>query len=253
MGFALRRVWSEATVLPDIAIAYQPVFDIENGSVFAYEALVRGRADESADVILHQIDADNRTAFDRRVCAMAVEQAAALGIGETDASLLINMTPTTALDIVRSLPTTVEAAGRAGLAHHRIVFELTEHTKLDLRQAYAIVQAYRAHGFRTALDDFGAGYAGLVKLAELPTDLVKIDMGLVRNIDSHAERRMIVAGMIKVLAELGRLVVAEGVETAGELATVRDLGLRLVQGFYLGRPSRTGLQREPDNIASFPH
>lgn len=245
MAVALQKVWDGTTVVPDIAIAFQPVFDIETGSAFAYEALVRGRHGEGADVILHQIDASNRAFFDERVCAAAIERACALGILDTEASLLLNITPAAALESVRSLRHTVDAANRTGLSHKRIIFELTEHTRFDLRQTYAIVMAFRAHGFRTALDDFGAGYAGLVSLAELPTDFVKIDMGLVRNIDSHPERRMIVAGIVGILGGLGRTVVAEGVETAAELESIRELGVGLVQGFHLGRPSLDELQREP--------
>ena len=104
---------------------------------------------------------------------------------------------------------------------------------------------FHAYGFRVALDDFGAGYSGLVTLAQLPTDWVKLDMALIRHIDQDGERRMIVARVVEMLRDLGREIVAEGVETTGELAAVRALGISKVQGFLLGRPSLTELQARP--------
>lgn len=75
-------------------------------------------------------------------------------------------------------------------------------------------------------------------------------MGLIRDIDTSQERRTIVGGVVRVLRDFGRTVIADGAETAAELAAIRALGITLVQGFYLGRPSRIELQRRPDNIAS---
>lgn len=234
---------------PVFDIAFQPVFDVRSNKVRAYEALVRGPNGEAAATVLSRVDQHNRHRFDQRIRVTAIEKAAALGLVQTSAALSINIMPSAVIEATRCLRHTLEAAARVGLANRRIVFEFTEDVRLDLDHARALVDTYRAYGFRCALDDFGAGYAGLLTLASVPTDFVKLDMGLIRDIDSCSDRRRIVGGMVGILKELGREVVAEGVETAGELATVTALGIPMVQGFYLGRPSLSRLQAKPRQLA----
>ena len=214
-----------------------------------YEALVRGPNGESATSILDAVDDATLHRFDQRVRVMAIEKAAALGIIPTKAGLSINILPSAVIEAERCLGHTIAAAARVGLDTNRIVFEFTEKARLDAARTRAIVETYKALGFRTALDDFGDGYAGLVTLADIPTDFVKLDIGLTRGIDSSHERQTIVYGITAMLHALGRRVVAEGIETAAELAAVRSLGIEMVQGFYLGRPSLTELQREPYGMA----
>ncbi len=228
-----------------IDIAFQPIFDLDAGGVCAYEALVRGAAGESAASVLSRVPGGLRTEFDVRVGMAAVGKAMRMGLGASGAALTINMTPATSLVAARTLLRMMEAMHDAGLAMHRMIFELTESAQLEDREARAVALAIRAHGFRLALDDFGAGYSGLVTLAQLPTDWVKLDMALIRHIDRDPARRLIVAKVVQMLRDLGREVVAEGIETPGELAAVRALGIAKVQGFLLGRPSRTELRARP--------
>lgn len=234
---------------PAIDIAFQPIFDIRDLSVHAYEALVRGAGGEGAEAVLAGLGDSDRHRFEQRVRVMAIEKAARLGIVETGASLAINILPSAVTEAERCLGQTIAAARRVGLATTRIVFELSEQSRLDVPRARALVSTYRAHGFRTALDDFGEGYAGLVTLADVPTDLVKLDIGLIHGIDGSPERQAIVRGLVGIMASLGRGVVAEGVETPAELAAVKALGIAMVQGFHLGRPSLTELQRAPYGMA----
>lgn len=230
---------------PAIDIAFQPIFDIRAGSVRAYEALVRGTNGESAAHVLAAVTEEDKHRFEQAVRVLAIEKAARLGLVQTGASLSINMTPSAVTEADKCLGPTIEAGRRVGLAPRRIIFEFTEKARLETQRSRAIVETYRGHGFRTALDDFGDGYAGLVTLADVPTDFVKLDIGLIRGIDSSPERQAIVRGVVAICAALSRGVVAEGVETSGELAMVAALGIRLVQGFHLGRPSLTKLQRAP--------
>lgn len=232
-----------------IDIAYQPVFDTRTGEARAYEALVRGANGEGAPTVLASVSESERHRFEQRVRGLAIEKAVRLGLLQTRAALAININPSAVIEAERCLGHTVATAAQLGLANRRIVFEFTENAKLDVDHARKIVDIYNAHGFRTALDDFGNGYAGLTTLADVPTDFVKLDMGLIRGIDASRERQTIVAGLLAILNSLGRRVVAEGIETSAELATVRELGIEMVQGFYLGRPSRTELQREPYRVA----
>jgi EAL domain-containing protein (putative c-di-GMP-specific phosphodiesterase class I) len=91
-------------------------------------------------------------------------------------------------------------------------------------------------GFGTALDDFGAGHAGLGLLARFQPDTIKLDMELVRGIDASLPRRMIVRSIVTMAEALKMRLIAEGVETATELAALRELGVRYVQGYFMGRP-----------------
>ena len=99
-----------------------------------------------------------------------------------------------------------------------------------------------------ALDDFGAGYAGLNSLAALTADIVKLDIALVRDIDREKRQRIIALGMIKVCQELDIDVVAEGVERPEELAVLMDAGVRYIQGYLFARPLLNQLTRDEDII-----
>ena len=127
---------------------------------------------------------------------------------------------------------------RYGFPIDRIIFEIAESERVtDIVHMRSIVEHYKQRGFLTAIDDFGAGYAGLNLLAEVRVDIVKLDMALIRHIDADPGRRAIVRGVVQVCRELSMRVVAEGVETADEYLAVCDLGVDYVQGFYLARPA----------------
>ena len=130
------------------------------------------------------------------------------------------------------------------------MFEFTENERMqDVAHVRRIVEAYRARGFTTALDDFGAGYAGLGLLADLQPDMLKLDMALIRGIDGSAARRTIVAGVLQIANALDVRCIAEGVETAAELEVLRSIGIELFQGYLLARPEREALPR-PDLTAA---
>jgi EAL domain-containing protein (putative c-di-GMP-specific phosphodiesterase class I) len=96
-------------------------------------------------------------------------------------------------------------------------------------------------GFTTAIDDFGVGFSGLSLLAEFQPDVIKVDMGLVRGIDASPPRRAIMAGVVATARALGVAVVAEGIETPAEAATLASLGISLMQGYLIARPMTAGL------------
>jgi EAL domain-containing protein (putative c-di-GMP-specific phosphodiesterase class I) len=106
----------------------------------------------------------------------------------------------------------------------------------DVGHIQKIIAEYRRIGFTTALDDFGAGYAGLGLLANFQPDLIKIDMELVRDIATSPVRKAIVAGIVKMAHDMDIAVIAEGVETEGELLALRALGIRLFQGYLFAKP-----------------
>jgi len=107
---------------------------------------------------------------------------------------------------------------------------------VDTAHVANIIETYRRMGFTTALDDFGAGHAGLNLLAKFQTDVIKLDMELIRGIDTSLPRRMIVEGLVRMFERMDIMVVAEGVETLGEYETLRNMGIRYIQGYLLARP-----------------
>jgi len=167
-----------------ITTAVQPIADIHTGRVYAYEALVRGEASQSAGEVLALVTDENRYAFDQACRVTAIEDAVRAGLLETDAKLSINFLPNAVYSPLACIRLTLETALATGLPSSRLVFEFTENEKLETAHVREIVRAYRSLGFATAIDDFGSGHAGLALLADLETDAVKLDMELVRNIDN---------------------------------------------------------------------
>jgi EAL domain-containing protein (putative c-di-GMP-specific phosphodiesterase class I) len=118
-----------------------------------------------------------------------------------------------------------------------VVLEITERASLDnVENVRSRVRTLRELGFRIAIDDLGAGYAGLTSFALLEPDIVKLDMGLIRRIDIKPVQQKLVRSMTSVCKDMGLLVVAEGIETVEERETVIDLGCDLLQGFLFARP-----------------
>ena len=218
-----------------ISMAFQPIVDLERLTVFAQEALVRGPGGESARSVLSQLTERNQHSFDQRCRITVIETAARIGV---PGRISLNFMPNAVYEPENCLRSTLRAAGKAGIAHDRLIFEVTEGQRIaDVDHLRRIVAEYRRLGFLTALDDFGAGFSGLALLAELQPDLLKIDMALVRGIDRDRVRRSIVEGIRQTAVELGVGVIAEGVETEGERDALLDLGITLQQGFLFARPA----------------
>ena len=228
-----------------IRAAFQPIVDIISGEVFAYEALVRGANGQSAGEVLSTITDANRAEFDQACRVTAIRDAVAAGILDTRAKLSINFMPTAVASPHADIQLTLRTARESGFPTNRLMFEFTEHEESNVDHLRAIVRAYRELGFTTAIDDFGVGHAGLDLLANIQTDLIKLDMRLIRGIDSSPTRQAIVEAMIVLTRRLRIGLVAEGVETEAELTTLRTLGVRLAQGYHLGRPALGALSAFP--------
>ena len=217
-------------------MAFQPIIDISAGKVWGYEALVRGTGGESAYQVLSQVNEQNRYAFDQACRVKAIELAGSK-IGDTDAKLSINFMPNAVYEPKACIRATLAAASRMQFDTSRLMFEFTENERIDdVAHVSHIVSEYRRMGFTTALDDFGAGFAGLSLLARFQTDLIKLDMELLRGIEASKVKHAIVRGLVGIAAELNITLLAEGVETEAEMTVLRSLGLRLFQGYYFARP-----------------
>lgn len=234
------------------SMAFQPIVDVSSGKIFAHEALVRGPNGEGAYTILSAVDETNRYAFDQQCRVKAIELAAALQLPEDGACLSINFLPNAVYEPKACIRLTLDAAQRTGFPLDRIIFEFTETEKLDVAHVLNIMATYKEIGFRTAIDDFGAGNAGLTLLARYQPDIVKIDMELIRGIDQDAVKRSILRHTLALLDELGITPLCEGIETAGELDVLQDLGVRLVQGYLLAKPVFEALARPSPIVPRVP-
>lgn len=222
----------------EIAMAFQPIVDLRTGRPFAHEALVRGVGGEGAATVLARVTAENRYAFDQRCRVAAIEGAVAAGLLETDARLSINFLPDAVYSPLACIQLTLRTAAACGLPTDRLIFEFTENEQMgDPSHVARIIETYQAMGFGTALDDFGAGYAGLSLLARFQPDIIKLDMELIRGVENSEPRRQIVAHLFAMCRDLGLTVIAEGVETRAELEVLAAMGIRYVQGFLLAKPA----------------
>jgi EAL domain-containing protein (putative c-di-GMP-specific phosphodiesterase class I) len=219
-------------------MAFQPIVDVEAGQVYAYEALVRGEKGEPAGWVLEQVHPETMYAFDQLCRVRALEHASRLKLADSGARLSINFFPGAVYSAEACLRLTLGTADALGFPKDRLIFEITENERVrDRKHIQSIVEAYRKHGFLMALDDFGAGYSGLNLLADLSADLLKLDMDLIRNIDTRPAARQIVRAVHLLCRELGVGLIAEGVETEAEFWTLRECGVSLMQGYLLARPA----------------
>ncbi len=218
-------------------MAFQPIVDCQAARVWGYEALVRGPSGEGAAAILSQVTEATLYKFDQACRVRAIEMAGRMLASDEDTRLSINFMPNAVYEPSACIRASLAAAQRVGLSKHRLMFEFTENERFaDVAHLQLILREYKRQGFLTALDDFGAGYAGLNLLASLQPDIIKIDMDLIRSIDRDAVRQTIVAGILTIARRLDIQVIAEGIETEAEMMVLRAAGVRLFQGFFLAKP-----------------
>ncbi len=215
--------------------AYQPIVDLDRKAVFAHEALVRGPAGEGAMTVLSQVDEHNRYRFDQACRVKAIKGASELGMQQP---LSINFLPNAIYKPEVCIRTTLEAARVHNFPLDRIIFEVTEGERVDDGPWFAeILREYKRCGFKTAIDDFGAGYAGMKLLSDFQPDMIKIDMDLIRNVQANRARQAIVHSLVRLCEELDIQVIAEGIETPGERDWLYDNGIRLMQGYLFAKPA----------------
>lgn len=218
----------------EFSMAFQPFVEAGTARVFGYEALVRGAKGEPASEVLGRVNDSNRYRFDQACRVKAIELAHELGL---TGILSINFLPNAIYRPETCIRTTLEAAKKVGFAHERLMFEVTEVERVkDHAHLRGIFDEYKKQGFHTAIDDFGAGFAGLNMLASFQPDFIKLDMELTRNIDKDPVRQAIVAGITETCRALQLTMIAEGIETREEYAYLAGKGVRLFQGYFFARP-----------------
>jgi len=223
----------------ELRFAFQPIVDIGERRIVAYEALVRGPNGEGAAQVLRRVTRENLYLFDQSCRNEAIRGASRLGIRER---ISINFLPNAVYHPSTCIRSTLAAARECEFPIENIIFEVSEGERVqDRDHLVRIIRAYDELGFCTAIDDFGAGYAGLELLAGYQPDILKLDMGLVRGIDSSRPRQAILKGIQTMCAELDAQLLAEGIETPAERDYLAASGIRLMQGYLFGRPDMRAL------------
>ncbi|WP_291000138.1 EAL domain-containing protein [Hoeflea sp.] len=225
-------------------MAFQPIYDSANGRVWGYEALVRGTDGAGAGSVLSRVTPEQKYLFDQACRVKAIELASGLFPRGEELRLSINFMPNAVYEPAACLRATLIAAKRFDFPRSAIMFEFTEDEEIsDTAHLSNIIAEYRKQGFLTAIDDFGAGYAGLGLLVEFQPDLIKIDMKLIRGIDTSRARQAVVAGIVGIARALDIIVLAEGIETEEEFMVLKAAGITLFQGYWFARPSFEMLPR----------
>lgn len=218
----------------DFTFAFQPIVELSSGEIYGYEALVRGVDGAGAFSVLSKVNDENRYAFDQACRVKAIALAARLGMKQV---LSINFLPNAVYEPAHCIRSTLQAAREHGFPIDRIMFEITESERVhDANHLTRIFEYYRQQGFITALDDFGAGHAGLNLMASFIPHTLKLDMELVRDIDGSRVKQIIVGGLIDICNQLDIRILAEGVETAAEMEYFLQHGVTLMQGYYFAKP-----------------
>ena len=213
-----------------IRTVFQPIVDLETLAVVGVEALSRfpGSPPRGPDVWFGEA----ATLGVGTRLELAALTAALKYLPDLDPELYVslNVSPDTLLAPEFS-------AVLARHSHRRLVIELTEHVEIaDYGPIYKAIGSLRESGIKVAVDDLGAGYASLRHILTLGPDLMKLDLALTRGIHEDPARQALAACLVAFGADVGTIIVAEGIETEHELETLRRLGVRFGQGYYLGRP-----------------
>jgi EAL domain-containing protein (putative c-di-GMP-specific phosphodiesterase class I)/GGDEF domain-containing protein len=221
-----------------LTILFQPIASLRGRSVLGYEALVRGPADSALHnplVLFSAAERCQRLAELDRLCQrLATARFLAMGL---PGLLFLNMVPSLLLENDDHAERLIGQLGASGLPPQRVVLELSERYPLEdaqgLRRA---LEPYSQAGHAIAIDDLGAGYASLRLWSQLRPAYVKVDQHFVRGLDDDPVKREFVRSMGEIARGVGAQLVAEGVETAGELNVLAELGIELAQGYHLARP-----------------
>ncbi len=224
----------------ELYLRYQPVVDLDTGTVLGAEALLRWQHPErgliTPDTFLPAAEASGLVVpIGREVLDLAVGALADIPV-EALPGIAINLSPQE-LAQPHLIGRIRDALDARGIAPERLCIEITENAVLDeVEQTIATLRAVRDLGVRLAIDDFGTGYSSLSYLHRLPVDTVKIDRSFVAGLEGPDANRTIVAGIIGLGRGLALDVVAEGVETETQAATLRELGCHRAQGFLFSPP-----------------
>lgn len=226
------------------SIVYQPLFDLKANQVTSVEALMRWhhptRGHISPGVFIPLAEStgsiiDLGRMVMRRACRQLALWQTSLPGGE-NLSVAVNVSARQ-LELPDEVKALHDIIAEAGIPTSKLTIELTESTFIeDAVWLRAQLESFRALGIRIAVDDFGAGSAGLAHLRDMPFDILKIDKAYIDHLEYSSEALSLVSGVVDLAHNLNARLVAEGIETPGQMALLREMGCDYGQGFFLGRP-----------------
>lgn len=220
----------EALTAGQVYCAFQPIVDLRRGSIFGYESLARSEAPEfpgPLQLLAAAVEANFIGELGRELRRMSVQCC-------PDYPLFLNLHPSEFDEGWLVRPDDAMA-----LHEHQVFLEITESVPIShYRFCHSVLREIRSRGIKIAVDDLGAGYSNLKYIADLAPDVVKLDRELIAGIMRETRLHKLVRSIVQLCNDQGARVVAEGIETAEELAAVIDTGAHYGQGYYLARPHR---------------
>ena len=218
---------------------YEPIVEVESRTVFGYEALARGPEGSRfhSPLALFGAAEEHELVFELDgVC----RESGLKGARDfpADTKLFLNIRPTTIHDPNFQADRLIETLEATELTPSDVVFEISEQESIASYGAFREMRDfYRGLGFQFALDDTGAGYAGLEELIEVEPDYIKIDRAMVSGVDTDPARESVLEAILTVADKMGAQVIGEGLDTLEELEVLGRLGIRFGQGWLFGRPT----------------
>jgi len=232
----------------EFSFAFQPIVDVHSREIVSYEALVRGPRGEPSASVFAQVPKNNFVAFDDICRRKAIHLASRLKI---PSRLNLNMTASSIYEVDLSITATFRASIQSGIPVENIIFEVLEsESLLDGRNLLKYLQVIQDFGFKTAVDDFGAGHSGLSLIVQYQPNFIKLDRNLISGIHQDHVKQVVFKGIWQICKSLSIDIVAEGVETAGEYHWLQDEGVRLFQGYYFARPAFEALPDVANKVFS---
>lgn len=225
----------------DICTFYQPIVGFENEklAIKGYELLSRG-LDHNGKIIppfkmFEAARIRGRTfALDRACRLKSVKNAGIVG----DKLIFINFIPTAIYAPEHCLATTFKLIKELDIKPEQVVFEVVETEEVnDIEHLKSILNYYRSHGFKYALDDVGSGYNGIEKLSKMESDFVKLAIEFTNGVSQDASKQQVAQSVLSIAHRMGSKALAEGIECEEDLLFLADMGYDLFQGYFLGKPA----------------
>jgi len=232
----------------EFSFAFQPIVDIHRRQVISHEALVRGPRGEPSASVFAQVQRNSLPKFDEICRQKAIYLASRLKI---PGLLNLNMTASSIYEVDMSITATFRASIQSGISVEHIIFEVLESESLiDNRNLLKYLQVIQDFGFKTAIDDFGAGHSGLSLLVQYQPNFIKLDRKLIAGIHQDYVKQSVFKGISEICKRLSIHIVAEGVETADEYHWLQDADVRFFQGYFFAKPAFEALPDVANRVFS---
>lgn len=224
----------------DYQFAFQPIVDSKRQVISSYEALLRDNTNRYPDQILNAMPPTERYEFDLESKALAIAQGAQLLTAEQ--SLSVNLSPGALVHHPDVACTLLSQLQRHNMKPHQLILEITESELIEENDSFfSAIEKIRSTGIKVAMDDFGAGYAGLSLLADFLPDKIKIDRSITSGIHTNGPRQAILSAVLEFSNSMGIPLIVEGVELLDEWLWLQNTGIQKFQGFLFAKPKLNGV------------